>query len=100
MMDFHDFYWIIWLGFLFLPYEIYAAFSKKPGDTLSENVWDWFAIKNRGAKYGRLRRLILFGFWIGLGSHFIYGTTVLPVIVGGIGMAWSIWFHYKNEVPR
>jgi len=96
-MALDDFYWVVWLLVIFLPYELYGAFSKKDGDTLSENVWDWFAVKNKNAKYGRLRRLILFGFWVGLGSHFVFATSVLPVIIGGIGMAWSIGYYYLKE---
>lgn len=96
-MQFNDIYWLMVIFLFFLPYEVYAAFSKKKGDTLSENVWDWFAIKRPWMKYGRLRRFILWAFLTGLVSHFIYATTVVPVIVFGVGVAWSIFYHYKYE---
>lgn len=99
-MSFDDVYWIVWLAVIFLPYELYAAFSKKKGDTLSENVWDWFAVKNTEAKHGKLRRFILWAFLASLLSHFIYATTVLPVIGFGIGVGWSIYYHYAHEVKR
>jgi hypothetical protein len=92
-----DLIWLVWLLIIFLPYELYAAFTKKKGDTLSENTWDWFAIKNRGAKFRNARRFILLGFWVSLGSHFVFATTVLPVILFGIGMGWSIWYYYRRE---
>lgn len=97
-MKFDDVYWIIWLVVIFLPYEVYAALSKTPGDTLSENVWDWFAVKHTQAKYGKLRRFVLWGFITALASHFIYATTVIPVIVFGVGIAWAIYYHYAHEV--
>jgi hypothetical protein len=99
-MEFHDWWWLIWIAAVFLPYELYAAFSKKKGDTLSENVWAWFAINQPDARYGRLRRLVLIGFWCALGSHFVYGTPVTFVVIFGVGMAASVWFHYRKERKR
>jgi len=96
-MEFHDIYWMFWLALIFLPYELYAAFSKKKGDTLSENVWDWFAIKKTDAKYGSLRRLTLMAFLVSLSSHFVYTTSVFWVILFGVGVAGSIVYHYARE---
>lgn len=92
-------YWLFWLG-AFLVYEVWAALNKKPGDTLSESVWQWFAIRNPGAKWGTLRRAILAGFLAALTGHLVYDAPVTFIIVLGVGMAWSIWFHYKYEVKR
>lgn len=102
-LDFDDWYWLIFLGVVFLTYEIYAAFSKKKGDTLSENVWDWFAIKKVDAPYGPFRRFVLMGFMTSLTSHFVYATPVGYVIAFGVGVVWSILYYYLVErviVPR
>jgi hypothetical protein len=96
-MEFNDIYWLAWLLLLFLPYEVYGAFSEKKGDTLSENVWDWFAVKNKQAKYGRARRFILLGFLVTLSFHFVYATSPAWMILFAVGMAASIAYHYAAE---
>jgi hypothetical protein len=68
--------WVGWLV-LFLVFEVYAAFSKEDDDTLSENVWIWFD--------RTWERVVLGAFMLSLTSHFVFETTVLPIIVlGGI----------------
>lgn len=76
--------WLAWLG-MFLFIEIPAAVNKQSGDTLSEHVWRWFNIKDKSKGY-KIRRSILGLFLLGLGFHFQFGTTVIPVIVFGAGM--------------
>ena len=49
--------WITWFGF-FAILEGIAMFRKEKGDTLSEHVWKWFAIKKEG-KLTKTRRLAL-----------------------------------------
>lgn len=100
VLSFDDVYWLIWLVVIFLPFELWAAFSKKKGDTFSENVWDWFAIRRLDAPLGFLRRFFLAAFLTGLGSHFLFATSVVPVIVFGVGVGWSIYYHYTHEVRR
>lgn len=70
----------LWLGWLaiFLMLEGYALASPKTGDTLSEHVWEWFAIGNerRPITAGvRLRRFALLAFMAWLSLHFITGGT-------------------------
>lgn len=95
-MSFDDYYWLGWLVLL-VVYELYAAFNKKPGDTLSENVWDWFAIRRPGAKYGTLRRALLAGFLMALTGHFVYDAPVTFIVVFSFGLAWSVYYFYKHE---
>lgn len=96
-MIFDDLWWLVWLLVIFLPFELIMAMDKKPGGTLSENVWDWFAIRNKKAKFGHSRRLVLAGFMVALTFHFVYATSVLWVILTGIGMGASIAYHYAVE---
>lgn len=96
-MEFDDIYWIAWLLLIFLPYELYAALSPKDGDTLSENIWDWFAIKNKAAKHGRIRRFALIGMLVTLSFHFVYQTSVVWFILFSIGGVASIAYHYLRE---
>lgn len=74
-------FWIFWL-ILFLIVEGMALCNKKSGDTLSENVWEWFAIdvdacqgeRKRGRVWmWRLRRLALLVLMAWLFMHFMFG---------------------------
>lgn len=96
-MLFDDVFWLTWLLLLFLPFEIWMALDKKPGGTLSENVWEWIALRKKDAKYGRTRRFILMGFLVSLAAHFVFETMVIWVILFGIGVAASIAYHYVFE---
>ena len=66
---------VVWLGWLvlFLVYELYAAVAPPLGDTLSENVWDWFGVRSK-RPYSTLRRLVLAVFMVTLTLHFVFGA--------------------------
>jgi hypothetical protein len=49
--------WLLWIA-MFFVIEMPAVFNKRPGDTLSEHIWAWFAIKDK-PKGWRMRRLTL-----------------------------------------
>lgn len=94
---------IVWLGWivLFLLYEIYAAKAAPKGDTLSENVWDWFGVKSYKPWSGA-RRLVLGGFMGVLGCHFVFGEPGgLGVILSGLPVgaviAYSLVFERSNR---
>ena len=63
--------WLSWLA-VFLVVEGIALCNKAEGDTLSEHVWAWFSIKDKGNKW-RLRRFILLAFLAWLAVHFLTG---------------------------
>ena len=64
--------WLAW-GVGFLMIEMPAVFNKRAGDTLSEHLRSWFAL--RGKPKGWLgRRLVLAGFFAWLLVHLF--TTV------------------------
>jgi hypothetical protein len=68
--------WILWLG-AFLVAEGLALVNKKPGDTLSEHAWKWFAVKDeegRKNKAWRLRRVAITGFLAWLLVHIGWGV--------------------------
>lgn len=63
--------WLLW-GSAFFAIEIPAILDRKPGGTLSENVWAWFSIKNKSTGW-RARRLVLLAFLAWLSLHFLTG---------------------------
>lgn len=63
--------WIIWIG-MFLAIEGQALLNDREGDTLSEHVWKWFAIKDKPRWY-KLRRFALLAFLAWLTTHFLTG---------------------------
>ena len=63
--------WLLWIG-MFFAIEAPAILNKQKGDTLSEHVWKWFAIKNKGNGY-RSRRLVLVTFLVWVSIHFVTG---------------------------
>jgi succinate dehydrogenase/fumarate reductase cytochrome b subunit len=79
--------WVKWI-LDFLVEEVPAAVDGKPGGTLSEWVWNLFN--------SRLKKLILLLFLLSLTAHLVFGTTVIPVIVFGAGMAAVIWRKEMN----
>jgi hypothetical protein len=98
---FHDWYWLIWLVVIFLIYELYAArFTPDKKDTFSEWSWDVFAVRRRGAPYGPLRRFILQGMTISLYFHLNYATSAWPVGIFGVGVAWTLLYHFGIEMRR
>jgi hypothetical protein len=97
LVDVSTFWWVVvWLLIGFLPFEVYAALSKKKGDTFSENVWDWFGIK-KSKPYGPLRRLVLAGFMTSLSAHFIFGTGPTALIVFAVPVAGIIVYSLAKE---
>lgn len=97
-MAFSDWYWVIWLGVGFLAFELYAHFfTPEKKDTLSQWVWDVFAVARPNRRFGRLRRGILLGLVLTLSAHFIYMTPVGLVVVFMVGTAWSIYYTLRHE---
>lgn len=69
--------WLAWLA-AFIVIEGIALATRKPGDTLSEHVWRWFAI-GPGVEvtaWVRVRRVVLLAFCVWLGVHFMTGGLV------------------------
>ncbi|WP_330478689.1 hypothetical protein OG301_26790 [Streptomyces platensis] len=70
--------WVVWLA-AFGVIEGLALARKRPGDTLSEHVWQWFAINQRDQMPSGLTRLRRFALLAGvtwLGVHFVTGGWV------------------------
>lgn len=65
--------WILWIIAFFLL-EVPAALNKTPGDTLSEHVWKWFAVRDRSGKY-RWRRILLLIILAWLVVHLLTGGS-------------------------
>ncbi|MGP4024248.1 hypothetical protein [Actinomadura sp. 3N407] len=66
--------WIFWV-LMFLAIELPAVFNRQSGDTLSEVVWNVFAIRGKPAGW-QLRRLALV---LGLGwlvAHLLTGGAI------------------------
>lgn len=70
----------LWLGWLvtFAAVEGVALVRKAPGDTLSEHVWQWFAVGEPGHRppmsgWVRLRRFALLAGLAWLTLHFLTG---------------------------
>lgn len=63
--------WIAW-GLMFLAIELPAAMNKSPGDTLTEHVRRWFALRDKPRQW-RWRRFALLAFMVGLTTHFLLG---------------------------
>jgi hypothetical protein len=66
--------WMFWIGFFFVI-EGPAIANKQPGDTLSEHVWKWFAIRDKSPQW-RVRRLALLSGIAWLATHFLSGGWV------------------------
>ncbi|MBT8200506.1 MAG: hypothetical protein KJO36_08305 [Acidimicrobiia bacterium] len=66
--------WLAWIGFFF-AIEVPAILDRRPGGTLSEHVWDWFAIKSKPTGY-RSRRFVLVAFLAWLVGHFLTGGAL------------------------
>jgi len=96
-MDFGDVYWLTFVGLLFLIMEIPSAIWR-PRWTLSHHIWAWFAIgKPPGMNWGWFRWLILAGLTLSTTAHFLFLTSAIPIIVFGVGAAWSIYYYYRYE---
>ena len=66
--------WIAWL-LAFAALEGWALLNHTAGDTLSEHVWQWFAVGKRGTITAgvRVRRVLLVCFCAWLAVHFLTG---------------------------
>jgi hypothetical protein len=94
--------WLIWLA-AFLCVEIPGALAKRAGATFSENVWDWFSIRERKPLW-KTRRVILGAFLATLSAHFMTGgayplTEGVAVIVAGVPVALTIVLSSLFERP-
>lgn len=98
-LHWETFWWLAWIFVVFLPVELYAAKKKAPGDTFSENVWDWFGVKTP-KRFGTLRRLILAAFLASLSIHFLFATTVVFVAIFGglvgLTITYSLFFDARS----
>lgn len=65
--------WILW-GALFLAIELPAVFNRRDGDTLSEHLRRWFALKGKPAGW-LARRVVLGGFFVWLVVHLFVGVA-------------------------
>lgn len=64
--------WLLWIA-LFFAIEIPAVLNKKDGDTLSEHVWQWFAIKGVNPQHARGRKFALLSLLAWMAAHFLTG---------------------------
>ena len=67
--------WVAWIA-AFGVIEGVALFNKKKGDTLSENVWRWFKVKDPDSSGRSLRMGVLGAFLIWMLVHFMSGGKV------------------------
>lgn len=70
---------LLWLGWiaLFFLIEMPAVFNKERGDTLSEHLWKWFAVKDdRSTPWTWTRRGILGLALAWLVAHLLSGGAV------------------------
>jgi len=91
-------WWVFFWGALFLVPELVAATDSKPGGTMSEWIWDVFAIRLPLPRFAKLRHFILGGMLWSLAVHFLFAWSVVPVIVFGVGVLWCIYYHHKYEL--
>ncbi|MFG3715781.1 hypothetical protein [Micromonospora sp. NPDC047730] len=70
--------WLLWFLYFALV-ELRALFNSRTGDTLSEHVWQWFAVGGGRPVDGwaRLRRTVLLGFMAWLTLHFVGGGVIV-----------------------
>lgn len=66
--------WLLWILW-FVVEEGFALANKQENDTLSEHVWKWASIKNKGNGW-RLRRFLLLAGMCWLLVHFMTGGYV------------------------
>lgn len=70
-MSWYTVAWLFWFAF-FLTIESTALFNKGKNDTLSEHIWHWFQVRDKGWGW-RLRRFVLLAFMAWLSLHFLTG---------------------------
>ncbi len=88
-------YWAIFWGVMFLIPEVIAATDKEEGGTMSAWFWDVFAIRLPDPPYAFLRRFILAGMLWSTGLHFVFATSVIPVIIFGVGCVGAVYYHHR-----
>ncbi|MCP4900209.1 MAG: hypothetical protein GY906_24825 [bacterium] len=95
--DWTDYWWLLLVfGFFLIP-ELVAKFDKRFEGTKSEWIWRIWALKKRNQRYKFLRRWSFSAFWVGLSLHFLFTTSVWPVIIYGAPAAFWIWYSMKYE---
>jgi hypothetical protein len=90
---------IVWIGWLilFLIYELYAAWAPPLGDTLSENVWKWFGVR-QSKPFARYRRGALALFMVTLTCHFVLGEPGGEwIVLTGLPVAGIILYAALRE---
>lgn len=77
-MELNDTYTWLWIGWLlaFVGIEAVALINKDKGDTLSEHIWKWFSVKEKGNPHRTFRMVCLGGFLAWLVTHFMTGGKV------------------------
>ena len=72
-----SYFTIAWIGWFvyFFAVEVPALLNDRKGDTLSEHIWNWFAIRRKGRAW-RARRFVLGAFLLWLSIHFMTGGLV------------------------
>lgn len=78
--------WISWIAFLVIA-DLIA--DRKPGATLSEHIQRWFM--------STIAKIILAIFFIALYLHFAFSVSVWPVVGGGVGVVYFIYYGAKKE---
>ncbi len=77
--------WIVWLG-VFVPLEAYGLWTNRRGDTLSENVWNWFHVMDkRPTVLTWILRAVLLIFLGWLAGHLVFGWWTI--------WEWPSWLH-------
>ncbi|MFI0355078.1 hypothetical protein [Actinomadura sp. 9N407] len=66
--------WILWI-MMFFAIELPAVFNRQQGDTLSEVIWNIFAIRGKPVGW-QLRRLALLVGLVWLVAHLVTGGWV------------------------
>lgn len=70
-MSGYTFAWLLW-GAMFVAIEYPAITNKQPGDTLSEHIWRWGAVKGKPRGW-QWRRLVLLTSLSWLTAHLLTG---------------------------
>ena len=65
------FAWLLWLA-MFACIEAPALLNKTKGDSFSEHIWSWFAIRDKPRQW-RARRAVLLAAVTWLAVHFLTG---------------------------
>jgi hypothetical protein len=69
--DWASLYWALWFGVGFLPFELWALFTGRNHDTLSDNVWRLIGLDN-GSPWSFAHFAVAAGM-VWLLFHFVFG---------------------------